>query len=114
MKQSLDSNRFSALEKLLNQSEMYSKFLSEQIKDVEARTVEPPAMEAAAAAAPKITAAASKKAAAAAAKKAPAKKRGRSGAAKAVEVEAEEPAPQPVEDKPELNATQVRERMGLP
>ena len=113
VKQSLDSNRFSALEKLLNQSEMYSKFLSEQIKDVEARTVEP-AMEAAAAAAPKITAAAAKKAAAAAAKKAPAKKRGRSGAAKEEAEEAEVVAPPPIADKPELNATQVSDRMGPP
>ena len=114
VKQSLDSNRFSALEKLLNQSEMYSKFLSEQIKDVEARTVEP-AMEAAAAAAPpKITAAAAKKAAAAAAKKAPAKKRGRSGAAKEEEEEAEVVAPPPITEKPELNATQVSNRMGPP
>jgi len=89
VKQTLDSNRFSALEKLLNQSEMYTQFLSEQIKDCEDKVEGSTKPTAAAIAAPSKGG-----------KKAHAKggKRSRNGAAK----KAEEPK------EPELAPTQVR------
>jgi ribosomal protein L12E/L44/L45/RPP1/RPP2 len=80
----LDSLRFNALEHLLNTSELYTKFLSEQLKDVEARTdAEATTTAAAAPAAPKSAAK-------------PGAKRTRKGAAKIVE-----------EAKQELTPTQV-------
>ncbi|GAX75958.1 hypothetical protein CEUSTIGMA_g3401.t1 [Chlamydomonas eustigma] len=77
----LDSQKFNALEQLLNTSELYSKFLSEQLKDVEARTDAEATTTAAATAAAKKAATN------------PGAKRTRKGAAKAEEAAKKELTP---------------------